>query len=171
MRIPDRFVDDLDDYVLPITSPVIYAQIIGNKSLRAERLVSYELGYRALIHRRFYMDFAGFHNQYHDLIAQGPVTFIPPTIPPLPPGALLAQLQYANGIRGNTDGGEIGPDWQATSWWQIKAAYSYLHVHLENQTSFTDPQNVSLTTLHGSSPNSQGRPALADQSSSPLRAR
>lgn len=156
VRIPDRVDDDINDYVLPVTSPVIYAAVVGNKDLRAERLVSFELGYRALVHRRFYIDFAGFHNQYHDLIAQGPITL--PTMPPppqLPAGALLLQLQYQNGIRGNTDGGEIGPDWQPTSWWQLKAAYSYLHVHLGYQPAFRDAMNVTLTTLHGSSPNSQ----------------
>lgn len=154
VRIPDRFVDDLNDYVLPV--PTIYADIVGNPNLRAERLVSYELGYRTLIHHRFYMDFAGFHNQYHDLIAQGPITL--PTMPPppqLPCTNCLLQSQYENGIRGNTDGGEVGPDWQPASWWQLKAAYSYLHVHLGYQPGFSDPQNATLTILHGSSPNSQ----------------
>jgi iron complex outermembrane recepter protein len=65
------------------------------------------------------------------------------------------QLQYENGIHGNTDGGELGPDLQVTSWWQLKAAYSYLHVRLGDQPDFSDPQNVTLTTLHGSSPNNQ----------------
>jgi iron complex outermembrane recepter protein len=156
VRIPDRFVDDLNDYVLPVTTPLIYALVVGNPTLRAERLVSYELGYRALIHRRFYMDFAAFHNQYHDLIAQGPLALpTGPAPPQFPAGAFLLQLQYQNGIRGNTDGGEVGPDWQPTSWWQLKAAYSYLHVHLGYQPAFNDPMNVTLTTLHGSSPNSQ----------------
>jgi len=156
VRIPDRFVDDLNDYVLPVTTPLIYADVVGNPTLQAERLVSYEIGYRALVHRRFYMDFAGFHNQYHDLIAQGPIALPTMPAPPLlPAGAFLLQLQYQNGIRGNTDGGEVGPDWQPTSWWQLKAAYSYLHVHLGYQPAFNDPMNVTLTTLHGSSPNSQ----------------
>jgi iron complex outermembrane recepter protein len=168
VRIPDRFVDDLNDYVLPDPpgaispgSEAVYAQVIGNKDLRAERLISFELGYRALIHHRFYMDFAAFHNQYHDLIAQGPLVLaaLPPITPPapapVPSNAGLFTLQYQNGIRGNTDGGEVGPDWQPTSWWQIKAAYSYLHVHLGYQPAFNDPMNVTLTTLRGSSPNSQ----------------
>ena len=112
---------------------------------------------------RFFFDFSGFHNQYHDLIAQGPVTFVTAPPAPFPANALLAQLQYQNGIYGNTDGGEIGSEWRPFTWWQIKAAYSYLHVHLGDQFGFKD--KVTLTTLHGSSPNNQavlpiaGRPA------------
>ncbi len=153
VRIPDRVDDELNDYILAVPKPIIFAQVIGNKNLRAERLVAYEAGYRALLHPKFYIAFAGFHNQYHDLIAQGPVVFVPSTIPPLPPGSLLAQLQYTNGIHGNTDGAEIAPAWRVTPWWQIKAAYSYLHVHFTDQPGFSD--TVTLTTLHGSSPNSQ----------------
>lgn len=155
VRIPDRVDDDLNDYVLPVTSPLIYAQVVGNKDLRAERLVSYEAGFRTLLRSKLFFDLAGFHSQYHDLIAQGPPVFAPAPVPPLPSNAfpLLVQVQYLNGIRGNTDGGEIGPDLQLASWWQIKAAYSYLHVHLSDQQGFSDP--TTLTTLHGSSPNSQ----------------
>lgn len=154
VRIPDRVDDDLNDYVFATSTPVdIWAQIVGNKDLRAERLTAYEIGYRTLIGKKLFFDFAGFHNAYHDLIAQGPLKLVPTPTPPLPPTALLLQLQYLNGIHGNTDGAEIGPDWRPTSWWQFKVSYSYLHVHLGDQKGFTD--TVTLTTLHGSSPNSQ----------------
>jgi iron complex outermembrane receptor protein len=63
------------------------------------------------------------------------------------------QFQYENGIRGTTDGLEVAPERQPTAWWRLKAAYSYLHVNLENQPWFTS--TTTLTTLHGSSPNSQ----------------
>jgi len=153
IRIPDRVDEDLNDYILAVKTPVIYAQVMGNKNLRAERLVSYEAGFRTLVMRRLFFDFAGFHNAYHDIIAQGPLVFLPVALPPAPPGSTVVQLQYTNGIHGNTDGAEIGPDWQPVSWWRIKAAYSYLHVNLGDQRGFSN--TVTLTSLHGSSPNSQ----------------
>jgi len=155
VRIPDRVDDDLNDYIYGTTLPPvdIWAQIVGNKDLRAERLTAYELGYRTLVGKKLYFDFAGFHNAYHDLIATTALKIVPTPTPPLPPTALLIQEQFVNGIHGNTDGGEIGPDWRPTSWWQLKAAYSYLHVHLGDQKGFTD--TTTLTTLHGSSPNNQ----------------
>ena len=154
VRIPDRVDEDLDDYQYFTSTPVvIFAQIIGNKNLRAERLTAYELGYRTLVGKKLFFDFAGFHNAYHDLIAQSAVALVPTPVPPLPPGSFLFQAHYLNAIHGNTDGGEIGPEWRPTSWWQLKASYSYLHVHLGDQAGFTD--TTTLTTLHGSSPNSQ----------------
>jgi len=154
VRVPDRVDEDLDDYQYFTSTPaVIFAQIIGNKNLRAERLTAYELGYRTLVGKKLFFDFAGFHNAYHDLIAQGAVALVPTPTPPLPAGSYLFQAQYLNGIHGNTDGGEIGPEWRPTSWWQLRASYSYLHVRLGDQAGFTD--TTTLTTLHGSSPNSQ----------------
>ena len=153
VRIPDRVDDDINVDILATTTPLlIYGQVVGNPDLRAERLVAFEEGYRALLHPRFYIDFAGFHNQYNDLIAQGTPTLVP-TPTGFPPGAYDIQLKYTNGIHGYTDGVEVAPDWDPTSWWQIKAAYSYLHVHVQDQPGFTD--TVTLTTLHGSSPNSE----------------
>jgi iron complex outermembrane receptor protein len=96
---------------------------------------------------------AGFHNGYGDLIAQGPGAFVPTPFPPFSPESYEVQFRYENGIRGTTDGLEVAPEWQPTAWWRLKAAYSYLHVNLENQPWFTS--TATLTTLHGSSPNSQ----------------
>jgi iron complex outermembrane receptor protein len=153
VRIPDRVDDDLDDFQYFTSIPVVvFAQIVGNQNLRAERLTAYELGYRTLVGKKLFFDFAGFHNAYHDLIAQSAVALVP-TPAPVPPTYYLFQAHYLNGIHGNTDGGEIGPEWRPTSWWQLRASYSYLHVHLGDQAGFTD--TTTLTTLHGSSPNSQ----------------
>jgi len=154
VRRPDRVDDDIKVDGLASTSPLtIYAEILGNTNLRTEQLVAYEGGYRALLHPRFFLDFAGFHNRYRDLIAQGAAKVTIPPSPPYPPSTYLVSFQFLNGINGNTDGAEIAPDWKPTDWWQIKAAYSYLHVHVKDNPGFTD--TATLTTLHGSSPNSQ----------------
>jgi len=149
VRVPDRVDEDIrvDIYV-----PPVWGRLIGNHNLRAETLVAYEGGFRTLLRPNFFLDFAAFHNQYHDLIAQGPPTLVPPPVPPFMPGTLLIQFQYLNGIRGATDGAEIAPDWKAATWWRLKAGYSYLHLNLEDKPGFTD--TLTLTTLRGSSPNS-----------------
>ncbi|MGB9029912.1 MAG: TonB-dependent receptor plug domain-containing protein [Acidobacteriaceae bacterium] len=150
VRIPDRVDEniDVDVYVAPV-----WGEIIGNTHLRAERLVAYEGGYRGLMGKRVYFTAAGFHNVYDDLIAQGPPFLGTATSPPFPPGSLLIGFQYQNGIKGTTDGFELAPEWQAASWWRFKAAYSYLHVNLVDAPGFLYP--LTVTTLHGSSPNSQ----------------
>jgi iron complex outermembrane receptor protein len=151
VRIPDRVDEniDVDGYV----AGPIWAEVLGNTHLNAERLVAYEGGYRGLWGKRIYFSASGFHNVYDDLIAQGAPFLGNATSPPFAPGTLLIGFQYRNGIRGTTDGFEIAPELQATSWWRFKAAYSYLHVNLEDVPGFNYP--LTLTTLHGSSPNSQ----------------
>ena len=151
VRTPDRVDEDIHVDVFAI--PGIYARVIGNHNLTAERLTSYEGGYRALLHPRLYVDFAAFHNHYKDIIAQGAPQIAVAPSPPFQPGNLLFTFQYTNGIRGNTDGFELAPDYNVNSWWRLKAAYSYLHIDLADKAPFTD--TVTLTKLHGSSPNSQ----------------
>ncbi|HEX4068223.1 MAG TPA: TonB-dependent receptor [Acidobacteriaceae bacterium] len=150
VRIPDRVDENIDDnvYIAPV-----WGQIAGNMHLRAEELVAYEGGYRGMPGQRVYFSAAGFHNVYDDLIAQGAPYLGTATSPPFPPGSLLIGFQYRNGIRGTTDGFELGPEWQPASWWRFDVAYSYLHVNLTDDPGFNYP--VTLTTLHGSSPNSQ----------------
>jgi iron complex outermembrane receptor protein len=150
VRIPDRVDEniDVDIYVAPF-----WGEIIGNTHLRAERLVAYEGGYRGLMGKRVYFTVSGFHNAYDDLIAQSAPFLATATTPPFPPGSILIGFQYQNGIKGTTDGLELAPEWQATSWWRFKTAYSYLHVNLVDAPGFDYP--LTLTTLHGSSPNSQ----------------
>lgn len=150
MRVPDRVDRDLhvDVYVAPL-----FGEITGNSSIHAERLVAYEAGARTLLGPRVYLDVTAFHNQYHNIIAQsGAKIGLAPT-PPFPPGHLLVLFNYLNGIAGDTDGAEIAPEWQAARWWKLRAGYSYLHVDLKDQPGFTD--KLTVTTLHGSSPNSQ----------------
>lgn len=150
MRVPDRVDRDIqvDVYVAPV-----FGEITGNSGIHAERLVAYEAGARTLLGSRVYLDVAAFHNQYHNVIAQSAPSIGPAPTPPFPPGHLLVSFNYLNGIEGDTDGGEIAPEWQAARWWKLRAGYSYLHINLKDQPGFKDV--TTLTTLHGSSPNSQ----------------
>ncbi len=151
VRIPDRVDENID--VEGYAGGSIWAEILGNTHLRSERLLAYEVGYRGLLGKRVYFTLAGFHNVYGDLIAQGPPFLATTTTPPFPAGSVVIGFQYKNGIRGSTDGFELAPEWQAASWWRFKAAYSYLHVNLSDEPDLPFP--LTLTALHGSSPNSQ----------------
>jgi iron complex outermembrane receptor protein len=153
VRTPDRVDEDIQVDLFAVASPLIFARVLGNHDLRAERLIAYEGGLRTLIHPRFYISAAGFYNAYRNLIAQGsPVITAGPT-PPFPPSTYLFTLQYINGIHGTTDGAEIAPDWQATSFWHIRTGYSYLNIDLNDEQSFSD--TVTLKSLRGSSPTHQ----------------
>jgi len=153
VRTPDRVDEDIHVDLFAVSSPLIFARVVGNHNLVAERLVAYEGGLRTLVHPRFYISAAGFYNAYRNLIAQGsPVITTGPT-PPFPPAAYLFTFQYINGIHGTTDGAEIAPDWQAASFWHVRAGYSFLNIDLSDEPGFTDA--VTLKSLRGSSPSHQ----------------
>ncbi|HEU4635606.1 MAG TPA: TonB-dependent receptor, partial [Edaphobacter sp.] len=154
VRTPDRVDEDIrvDLFAIPTPEPV-YAQVLGNRALRAERVMTYAGGARFMVGRSVYTDVDVFHNSYGDLIAVGNPTVTPGT-PPLPANSLLVSFPYQNGIHGSTDGFEIAPDFRVTRWWQVKAAVSYLRFNLTNKPELKNTQTV--TTLHGSSPNNQG---------------
>jgi iron complex outermembrane receptor protein len=154
IRIPDRVDENIDDNVFVPGAPVpVYGQILGNPQLAAERLLAYEGGFRALFSSSAYFDIAGFHNVYDNLIAQTPITLATASTPPYPPGTVLFDITYRNAVRGSTDGFELGPEWDPLKRWKLKGAFSYLHVNLADQPGFTD--TTTLTTLHGSSPNTE----------------
>ncbi len=153
VRIPDRVDENIDDNInVPFTVP-LFGQVLGNSHLSAERLIAYEGGFRTLVAKRLYIDAAAFHNTYHNLIAQGPLVPAAATTPPYPTGTVLFNTQYQNGVQGTTDGFELGPQWTPVRHWRLTAAISYLHFNLKDQQGFKD--TTTLTTLHGSSPNTQ----------------
>ena len=150
VRTPDRLEEEIQvDVFVPASFP-LFARVVGNHDLLAEHMVAYEAGFRTLLRPRFYLSAAGFHNAYRNLIAQGPLTPTPAPMPPFPPSTVLFTIQFMNGIHGSTNGAEIGPDWQATSFWRLRSGYSYLSVDLKNEPGFTDKS--TLRNLRGSSP-------------------
>ncbi|MEO8727647.1 MAG: TonB-dependent receptor [Acidobacteriaceae bacterium] len=148
VRTPSRVDADIDVTVVIPGAPLIAGQVLGNREIRAERLISYEAGYRKLVTSKFYVAISAFYNDYNDLVAQGAPTISFAATPP--PPHLLALFQYVNGIRGNTKGIEIAPDWQPSHWWELKGSYSYLHLNLADLAG--GENNLTLPVLMGSSP-------------------
>ncbi len=153
VRTPDRVDEDIQVDIFAVASPLIFARVIGNHDLHAERLIAYEGGVRALLHPRFYISADGFYNAYRNLIAQGSPAITGAPAPPFPPSSFLFTFQYKNGIHGTTHGAEVAPDWQATSFWHIRAGYSYFNIDLNDEPGFSD--TVTLKSLRGSSPTDQ----------------
>ncbi|HEY1271400.1 MAG TPA: TonB-dependent receptor [Terriglobales bacterium] len=151
VRTPSRIEEDfkLTDFL--VGSPLIYLEIDGNRQLAAERLLGYEVGYRVLVKPQLYVDVSVFHNDYRDVVSLGAET-ITTDATPAPPH-FTVHFPWANGIKGSTDGFEIGPDWQPSHWWQIKATYSYLNLDLKNQPGNAD--TTSISRFEGSSPHNQ----------------
>lgn len=152
VRTPSRIEEDFHLTDFGIASPLVYVAIDGNQQLTSERSMSYEAGYRTLVTPKFYVDIAVFHNEYNDLISLGaPVlTLDSATAPP----HFTIALPYVNGLKGNTDGFEIAPDWKPARWWQMKATYSYLNLDLESKLGVVDGGGY-VKQDEGSSPHNQ----------------
>lgn len=138
VRTPSRAEHDfyLSSYLGQLDGQPFFARFNANPEFSPEQLNAYELGYRTLIGKNFYIDFALFWNHYHDLFSQDLAGPIAPTsgLPfpaPVQPGAyLLLPAQFRNDLYGSTAGGEVAPEWRPTGYWRLRASYSYLNMSL-----------------------------------------
>lgn len=136
VRTPSRIDEDLQLTQVDPTVPVpIFVCVCDNGKFQSEKLLGYETGYRRLITSKFYVDFAGFHNKYNDLENFGAASVAFLTSPP--PLDILISFPFANGIMGTTNGGEIAPDFKISRNIEVKAAYSYVSLSLEDRATHT----------------------------------
>jgi len=130
----------------------LFASFNANPNFRSEQLNGYELGYRGLQGRQFYVDVAGFYNHYGDLFSEdlvaGPVVETTPA-----PTHLQILAQFGNGLVATTTGMEVAPEWRPLSWWRLGGWYSFLDMHVEKGTNSKDIG--SAPTVQGSSPEYQ----------------
>lgn len=153
VRTPSRIDEDLQLTGLVTTNPIpVFITIAGNPKFLSETLLGYEAGYRQLVTPRVYVDVALFHNQYDNLTSFGSSVAVSLEESPAPTHLLLT-IPWGNGIKGNTNGAEIAPDWKATRWMEFKGSYSYTSLDLKNKLGNTDMGTV--LTDEGSSPRHQ----------------
>jgi iron complex outermembrane receptor protein len=113
VRMPTRFDDDLRFTGL---SPFVLLR--GDRGFVSEKVLSYELGYRAQPSSRMYFDVATFYNFYRDIRSQE-----------APPGGGIPVV-LDNNLRARTYGAEVGASLQITSWLRGHAGYTYLGKHV-----------------------------------------
>ena len=130
----------------------IFACFCANPNFRSEQLNGYELGYRGLEGRQFYVDIAGFYNHYGDLFSEDLVSISPSQSNP-PPTHEFISAQFGNGLIASTTGMEVAPEWRPTPWWRLSGSYSFLDMHVEKGTNSKDIG--SAPTVQGSSPEYQ----------------
>ena len=141
LRTPSDAEEDfyLSSFLGTSNGVQLFARFNANPQFAPEQLNGYEVGYRQLIAKNFYIDFAGFFNNYHDLFSQdlaGPIsleTTLPFPVPAEPPTHLLLPAQFRNDLYGFTTGAEVAPEWRPTSFWRLRTSYSYLNMNLSKQ--------------------------------------
>jgi len=107
--------------------------ILPNPALQSEKVLAYELGYRAQTARSLFVDVATFFNVYQDLISAEDSSAFVETNPP--PAHLAITTRNVNTMHASTYGVEIAPTWQLTDWWKVAAGYTWLHMNLHSDVS------------------------------------
>jgi iron complex outermembrane receptor protein len=137
-----------------------FARFNANRNFVSEILKGYEAGYRRLIRPNFYIDAAGFFNQYDHLFSEEitGAPFLEDQPPPandniVAPPHLLLPAQFGNSLTGTTTGGEIAPEWRPASFWRLRGSYSFLVMHIEKTANSLDIG--SGPGIQGSSPQHQ----------------
>jgi iron complex outermembrane receptor protein len=129
-----------------------FARFSANPKFRSEQLNGYELGYRGLAGRNFYIDVAGFYNHYGDLFSED-LAGLPFVETNPAPAHLLLPAQFGNGLVASTTGVEAAPMWRPKPWWRLGGSYSFLDMHVEKGTNSRDIG--SAPGVEGSSPEHQ----------------
>jgi iron complex outermembrane receptor protein len=130
----------------------VFARFNANPNFHPEELNGSEIGYRRLVGKHVYVDVAGFYNHYGDLFSEditgGPFIETNPA-----PTHVLIPAEFGNGLAGTTEGGEIAPEWDITSFWRLGGSYSFLEMHIRRGTNSMDVG--SGPGIQGASPQHQ----------------
>ncbi len=114
VRAPSRLDRDLYENV----GPVLF---IKGGDFQPEKLIAYELGYRAQPSRDATVSISTYYNVYSDLrSAEYSATGLP--------------IVFGNGMQGDTYGLEAWGSYRMTGWWKVTAGVDWLHKNLHFKT-------------------------------------
>ena len=130
-------VNSVDGVPLPIAS-----MAYGSEDFQSEQLDAYELGLRWKVLPQLSIDIATFYNDYKSLRSSnsGDVDYSTAS-----QGYLSLPIYLGNTIEGDSIGGELLVNWQATQSTRLRLVYNYLDIELEDsEESSTSEFLISL---------------------------
>lgn len=137
IRTPARTERGLSYFVTPppafdsLGFPVLI-QAQGNPVFGSEKLVAYELGYRAQLSPRLTLDVATF---YHDYDRLWSALVLPAELQASPIGEPFLRIPATptNAGFGETYGVELSGTWQPVEPWRLRAGYTFLKMNLHTR--------------------------------------
>ena len=127
---------------------VSYIRLEGNDETEAEKVWSYEIGYRVRPVETFFLDTTVFYNKYKDLINAVPdgIPFVENTFSNT---YIILPLDVINGMNGETFGVELSAQWSIKEWWRLTAGYTWFHfnelnkgISRESRQGFSEGNNA-----------------------------
>lgn len=154
VRTPARIEDDIHStyQVLPEADGLPYVfTVFGNRDIKSEILIAYELGYRARPGNDLSLDIATFYNSYRRLsttIVGAPYL----SSDPFPPRVVIP-LSFSNQLRGESYGAEFVANWNVWSRWKLNGGYTFLRLQLHPNAGSSLPPTAE--SGEGNSPRHQ----------------
>jgi iron complex outermembrane receptor protein len=135
VRTPSRVERDLSLYSYN-ASANIFLHLVPNPDFASEKLTSYEAEYRVRVRPNLLLTSSSFLNHHRDLLS----TEVLPVQMEADPGPphLVLPLFFANGLHGESHGGEFTADFRPLPAWRLTAAYSYVRILLERNPGSGD---------------------------------
>jgi iron complex outermembrane receptor protein len=119
---------------LPVFPGFPQSFLDGSTQFTSEKLIAYELGYRAQLGTQVSGSISTFYNFYDDIRSTS-IT---------PGGPFDLPIVLGNNLQGETYGIEVSTDYQMLDWWRWHAGYDYLqeHIHVRpGEVDFTNALN------------------------------
>ncbi|MBK8336229.1 MAG: TonB-dependent receptor [Sterolibacteriaceae bacterium] len=140
VRTPAQAEEDasLDLQIIPPSSTVPLSNLIRAKAPgkieRAEKVTSFDLGYREQLTSTLSLDIAAFAARYSDLrtgsLPEVGMAFVMTPRGPVP--YLQTTTVTGPGLEASTRGVELAADWHPLEAWRLQAAYTYLYDHISD---------------------------------------
>lgn len=128
VRTPSRIDRDLSQPAPPLVL------LAGGSDFDSEKLIAYELGYRAQLGQKIFGSISTFYNDYDDIRSTSTT-----------PGTILPFF-FENNLEGKTYGFEISANYQALSWWRLHGGYNRLKEHIRVKPGESDFNNARNET-------------------------
>lgn len=127
VRTPSRIDHDFFE-PNPAFSPLVVLK--GNTKFVSEKLIAYELGYRAKLNNKIATSVSLYYNQYDDIRSTSTT-----------PGSLVPFF-FENNLEGQSYGGELSVDYQLYDWWRLHGGYTFINEHLTVKQGKSDLSNA-----------------------------
>jgi iron complex outermembrane receptor protein len=114
VRSPSRIDTEV---FAPATPP--FALRGGGDRFDSEKVIAYELGYRADVATSLGVSLATFYNDYDDIRSVEPIEGAP------------GQTIILNKLKANTYGFEVSAVWQPIEWWRLRGGYTFFKKHID----------------------------------------
>jgi len=113
--------------------------LAGQAGFQSEKVIAYELGYRARLTKKVSTSISAFYNKYDDVRS---LSFTPSTFFP---------FFFENNLEGQTYGIELTADYQVLDWWRLHAGYNFLdeYIHVKpGQIDINNGRNETADPQH-----------------------